>query len=172
MIRRHVGSGVALPLHPEAAAFADHYSFAIDVLAAYRPTGKGRVGRQVTTVCDHVLVGRSFVSIAQLDGIFASWLPIRRGQVHRTTAMSSPYRLMLIGPPWPRCRSSRICWRRSMCGGSQGEQMITQSGNPSQLGRAEKRRTRRATDATGGSRGFDLPSRRSVRSADPTEPIQ
>jgi len=26
-------------------AFAGHYGFDIDVLAAYRPTGKGRVGR-------------------------------------------------------------------------------------------------------------------------------
>ena len=76
--------GVAVPLHPEAAAFAEHYGFAIDVLAAYRPTGKGRVERQVKIVRDHVLAGRSFDSIAELDGAFASWLPIRRGQVHRT----------------------------------------------------------------------------------------
>jgi hypothetical protein len=26
-----------VPLHPEAAAFAAHYGFVIDVLAAYRP---------------------------------------------------------------------------------------------------------------------------------------
>ena len=84
VIRRHVAPGVAVPLHPEAAAFADHYGFAIDVLAAYRPTGKGRVERQVNIVRDHVLAGRSFDSIAELDGAFASWLPIRRGQVHRT----------------------------------------------------------------------------------------
>ena len=62
--------GVAVPLHPEAAAFADHYGFAIDVLAAYRPTGKGRVERQVAIVRDHVLAGRSFDSIAELDGAF------------------------------------------------------------------------------------------------------
>jgi hypothetical protein len=53
-------------------------------LAAYRPTGKGRVERQVNIVRDHVLAGRSFDSIAELDGAFASWLPIRRRQVHRT----------------------------------------------------------------------------------------
>ena len=34
--------GKAVPLHPEAVAFAGHYDFDIDVLAAYRPTGKGR----------------------------------------------------------------------------------------------------------------------------------
>jgi hypothetical protein len=32
-----------MPTHPEAAAFADHYGFVIDVLPAYRPTGKPRV---------------------------------------------------------------------------------------------------------------------------------
>ncbi|HZM81554.1 MAG TPA: DDE-type integrase/transposase/recombinase, partial [Candidatus Limnocylindrales bacterium] len=84
VIRRHVAPGVAVPLHPEAAAFADHYGFAIDVLAAYRPTGKGRVERQVNIVRDHVLAGRGFDSIAELDGAFTGWLPIRRGQVHRT----------------------------------------------------------------------------------------
>jgi transposase len=84
VIRRHVASGLAVPLHPEAAAFADHYGFTIDVLAAYRPTGKGRVERQVKIVRDHVIAGRSFDSIAELDGAFDAWLPIRRGQIHRT----------------------------------------------------------------------------------------
>ncbi len=84
VVKRHVAPGVAVPLHPEAAAFADHYGFVIDVLAAYRPTGKGRVERQVVIVRDHVLAGRSFDSIAALDGAFAAWLPIRRRQVHRT----------------------------------------------------------------------------------------
>jgi hypothetical protein len=84
VIRRHVAPGIAVPLHPEAAAFADHYGFTIDVLAAYRPTGKGRVERQVNIVRDHVLAGRSFESIAGLDGAFTGWLPIRRRQVHRT----------------------------------------------------------------------------------------
>jgi hypothetical protein len=71
-------------LHPQAAAFAAHYGFAIDVLAAYRPTGKGRVERQVQIGRDHVLSGRRFSSIAELDAAFAAWVPIRRGQVHRT----------------------------------------------------------------------------------------
>ena len=84
VVKRHVAPGVAVPLHPEAAAFAGHYGFVIDVLAAYRPTGKGRVERQVAIVRDHVLAGRSFASIAELDAGFADWLPIRRGQVHRT----------------------------------------------------------------------------------------
>jgi len=84
VIKRHVAPKLAVPLHPEAAAFAEHYGFSVDVLAAYRPTGKGRVERQVNIVRDHVIAGRSFDSIAELDGAFAGWLPIRRAQVHRT----------------------------------------------------------------------------------------
>jgi transposase len=84
VIKRHVAPRVAVPLHSEAAAFADHYGFTIDVLAAYRPTGKGRVERQVNIVRDHVLAGRSFDSVTELDGAFAGWLPMRRGQTHRT----------------------------------------------------------------------------------------
>lgn len=84
VVRRHVAPKMPVPLHPEAAAFAEHYGFVIDVLAAYRPTGKGRVERQVAIVRDHVLSGRSFNSLAELEGAFATWLPIRRAQTHRT----------------------------------------------------------------------------------------
>ena len=84
VIKRHVAPGKAVPLHPEAAAFAAHYGFVIDVLAAYRPTGKGRVERQVNIVRDHVIAGRRFDSVAEIDAAFYGWLPIRRGQVHRT----------------------------------------------------------------------------------------
>jgi transposase len=84
IVKRHVRPGVAVPLHPDAAAFADHYGFTPDVLAAYRPTGKGRVERQVQIVREHVLAGRTFTSLAELDAAFAAWLPIRRAQVHRT----------------------------------------------------------------------------------------
>ena len=38
VIKRHVAPKLAVPLHPEAAAFAEHYGFSVDVLAAYRPT--------------------------------------------------------------------------------------------------------------------------------------
>lgn len=84
VIKRHVAPGMAVPLHQEAVAFAEHYGFVIDPLAAYRPTGKGRVERQVLIVREHVLAGRSFDSIAGLDAAFATWLPIRRAQTHRT----------------------------------------------------------------------------------------
>ena len=84
VVRRHVAPGKAVPLHPEAVAFAGHYDFDIDVLAAYRPTGKGRVERQVEIVREHVLAGRCFDSIKELDAAFAAWVPPRRRQVHRT----------------------------------------------------------------------------------------
>jgi transposase len=84
IVKRHVRPGIAVPLHPDAAAFADHYGFVPDVLAAYRPTGKGRVERQVQIVREHVLAGRTFTSLAELDAAFAAWVPIRRAQVHRT----------------------------------------------------------------------------------------
>ncbi|HKG49422.1 MAG TPA: IS21 family transposase [Actinomycetales bacterium] len=84
VVRRHVAPGVAVPLHPQAAAFAEHYGFVIDVLAAYRPTGKGRVERQVNIVRQHVLAGRTFASLTEIDAAFAAWLPLRRALTHRT----------------------------------------------------------------------------------------
>jgi transposase len=84
VVRRHVGRGQATPLHPEAVAFAGHYDFAIWLAAPYRAQTKGRVERQVEIVRSHVLAGRSFASLAELDAAFAAWLPIRRAQVHRT----------------------------------------------------------------------------------------
>jgi transposase len=84
VVKRHVAPGKAVPLHPEAAAFAEHYGFVIDVLAAYRATGKGRVERQVDIGREHVLAGRGFDTLAGMDAAFAAWVPIRHGQVHRT----------------------------------------------------------------------------------------
>jgi transposase len=84
VVRRHVGRGQDVPLHPEAVAFAAHYSFAVTVAAAYRPQAKGRVERQVKIVRDGVLMGRTFCSVADMDQAFAEWLPQRRGEVHRT----------------------------------------------------------------------------------------
>jgi hypothetical protein len=84
VVRRHVGRGQATPLHPEAVTFASHYDFAIWLAAPYRAQTKGRVERQVEIIRSHVLAGRSFASLAELDAAFAAWLPIRRAQVHRT----------------------------------------------------------------------------------------
>ncbi|MEU0438146.1 IS21 family transposase [Streptomyces sp. NPDC006290] len=84
VVRRHVAPGEAVPLHPEAVGFAGHYDFDIDVLAAYRPQGKGRVERQVLIVRDHVLSGRAFSSIEEMDAAFCAWVPRRRAQIHKT----------------------------------------------------------------------------------------
>ncbi|MET8615652.1 IS21 family transposase [Streptomyces misionensis] len=84
VVRRHVAPGEAVPLHPDAVGFAGHYDFDIDVLAAYRPTGKGRVERQVLIVRDHVLSGRAFSSVEEMDAAFAAWVPQRRAQIHKT----------------------------------------------------------------------------------------
>ena len=84
VVKRHVAPGEAVPLRTEAAAFAAHYGFVIDVAAAHRPTAKGRVERQVLIVREHVLAGRTFDSLPGLDAAFAAWLPIRRAQTHRS----------------------------------------------------------------------------------------
>ncbi|WP_443071109.1 IS21 family transposase [Streptomyces sp. NBC_01476] len=84
VVRRHVAPGEAVPLHPEAVGFAGHYDFDIDVLAVYRPTGKGRVDWQVLIVRDHVLSGRAFSSIEEKDAAFAAWVPHRRAQIYKT----------------------------------------------------------------------------------------
>jgi hypothetical protein len=84
VVRRHVAPGEAVPLHPEVVAFAGHYDFDIDVLAAYRPQGKGRVERQVGIVRDHVLAGRAFSSIEEMNAAFTAWVPLRRAKVHGT----------------------------------------------------------------------------------------
>ncbi|MER5891154.1 IS21 family transposase [Streptomyces sp. NPDC001941] len=84
VVRRHVAPGEAVPLHPEAVAFAGHYDFDPDVLAAYRPTGKGRVERQVLIVREHVLAGRAFSSVEELNAAFTAWVPLRRAKVHGT----------------------------------------------------------------------------------------
>ena len=84
VVRRHVGVGEAVPLHPEALAFGAHYGFSIHVAAAYRPQTKGRVERQVSIVREHVLRGRDFNSVEAMDAAFLDWLPLRRAQVHRT----------------------------------------------------------------------------------------
>lgn len=84
VVRRHVGPGQEVPLHPEALAFAAHYGFSIHVAAAYRPQSKGRVERQVSIVRENVLRGLDFESIEEMDAAFLKWLPLRRSQVHRT----------------------------------------------------------------------------------------
>jgi hypothetical protein len=42
------------------------------------------VERQVDIVRAHVLAGRRFASVGEMDRAFTAWLPLRRAQVHRT----------------------------------------------------------------------------------------
>jgi transposase len=84
VVKRHVGRGEPVPLHPEAVAFAAHYGFAIVVAPPRRPQWKGRVERQVLIVREHVVCGRRFESPGAMDEAFLDWLPMRRAQVHRT----------------------------------------------------------------------------------------
>ncbi len=84
VVKRHVGRGEKVPLHPEAVAFAAHCGFSIVVAPPRRPQWKGRVERQVLIVREHVLVGRDFDDVEGMDAAFMDWLPVRRSQVHRT----------------------------------------------------------------------------------------
>ena len=104
VVKRHVGRNMEVPLHPEALAFAGHYGFAIHVAAAYRPQAKGRVERQVAIVRDHVLMGREFAGLSDMDQAFMDWLPTRRAQVHRThgqviSTRAEIDRAALLAPP-------------------------------------------------------------------------
>ncbi|WP_446677926.1 DDE-type integrase/transposase/recombinase [Streptomyces hydrogenans] len=89
VVRRHVAPGEAVPLHPEAVGFAGHYDFDIDVLAAYRPTGKGRVERQVLIVRDHVLAGRSSPPSRSWTPLSTPGCPCARRSPTAPTAKSS-----------------------------------------------------------------------------------
>jgi transposase len=108
VVRRRVGRGHATPLHPEAAAFASHYDFAIWLAAPDRAQTKGRVERQVEIVRSHVPAGRSFAPLGELDAAFATWRPIRRAQVHRTHGEVIAVRAEATGRRWVRCPTSPI----------------------------------------------------------------
>lgn len=84
VVKRHVGRGEEVPLHREAIAFAAHYGFSIVVAPPRRPQWKGRVERQVVIVREHVVHGRDFASLSEMDAAFMDWVPIRRKEVHRT----------------------------------------------------------------------------------------
>lgn len=84
VVRRHVGRGEEVPLHPEAIAFAAHYGFTIRLCAPRRAQTKGRVERMVEITRTHVLAGRTFSSLEDMQRAWAEWLPIRRAEVHRT----------------------------------------------------------------------------------------
>jgi transposase len=84
VVRRHVGRGQDVPLHPEAAAFAAHYGFVARVCWPERPQSKGRVESVVGHTRAHVLAGRTFTDLSDMQRAWEAWLPIRRAQIHRT----------------------------------------------------------------------------------------
>lgn len=109
--RRHVAPGEAVSLHPEAVGFASHYDFDIDVLGAYRPTGKGRVERQVLIVRDHVLSGRSFSSVEEMDAAFITWVP-QRGAAERHLRPVGMDCLVAFGGNLYSVPARRVCPRQ------------------------------------------------------------
>jgi transposase len=84
VVRRHVGRGQDVPLHPEAIAFAEHNGFAIRVCWPERPQSKGRVESVVGLTRQKVLHGRTFGSVPEMQAAWERWLPHRRSQIHRT----------------------------------------------------------------------------------------
>lgn len=85
-MRRHFAPGKAVPLQPQAVAFAGYYGFAIGVMAAFRTTGKGPVERYVEITRDHVRATWSFATTEQADAAFLRWAPIRRPSSDRAVA--------------------------------------------------------------------------------------
>jgi hypothetical protein len=64
------------------------------------------------------MAGAHFDSIAELDGAFSGWLPIRRAQVHRTHGQVIAVRARPTGPQCRRCPPCPTWWPISICGGS------------------------------------------------------
>ncbi len=84
VVRKHVGRGEPVELHPEAVAFAAHYGFAVRVCWPERPQSKGRVERVVPLTREKVLAGRELATLEDHQAAWEAWLPVRRAQVHRT----------------------------------------------------------------------------------------
>jgi hypothetical protein len=85
VVKRHVAPRAAVPLHPEAAAFADALRVRHRRAGRLPSDGQGS-GRAAghSSSASTSSPAAVFDSIADLDGAFAAWLPIRRAQVHRT----------------------------------------------------------------------------------------
>lgn len=84
VVRRHVGRGEPVELHPEAVAFAAHYGFTPRVCWPERPQSKGRVERVVSLTREKVTAGRELITLEDYQAAWWEWLPHRRAQVHRT----------------------------------------------------------------------------------------
>jgi transposase len=84
VVRKHVGRGEPVELHPEALAFAAHYGFTPRVCWPERPQSKGRVERVVPLTREKVSCGRDLTTLEDWQAAWKAWLPLRRAQVHRT----------------------------------------------------------------------------------------
>ncbi len=84
VVRRHVGRGEPVELHPEAMAYAAHYGFTPRVCWPERPQSKGRVERVVPLTREKVACGRELTTLEEWQAAWEEWLPLRRAQVHRT----------------------------------------------------------------------------------------
>jgi transposase len=84
VVKRHVGRGEPVELHPEALAFAAHYGFTPRVCWPERPQSKGRVERVVPLTREKVGCGREHATLEDWQAAWWAWLPVRRAQVHRT----------------------------------------------------------------------------------------
>ncbi|CAM5416357.1 hypothetical protein STENM327S_09441 [Streptomyces tendae] len=85
VVRRHVAPGEACP----AASGGGRLRRALRLRhrrAGRLPASRARAGveRQVGIVRDHVLAGRAFASVEELNAAFIAWVPLRRAKVHGT----------------------------------------------------------------------------------------
>jgi transposase len=84
VVKKHVGRGEPVELHPEAIAYASHYGFAPRVCWPERPQSKGRAERMVGLTREKVAAGRELATLEEWQAAWEQWLPGRRAQVHRT----------------------------------------------------------------------------------------
>jgi transposase len=89
-VRRRVGRGKLVELHPEAVAFAAHHGFTPRVCWPERPQAKGRVERTVELTREKVGCGREHATLEEWQAAWEEWLPLRRAQVHRTHGKVNP----------------------------------------------------------------------------------
>ena len=119
MVRRHVAPRQAVPLHPQAAAFAAHYGFEIDVLAA--PTVSSTAvsaGQDIVTwpAGDDETVTEAFVRLtmpADIAGVPALSVPAGHDRAGLPIGLqlvarpSGEQTLVRVGTAYERSRPAR-----------------------------------------------------------------
>ena len=85
VVKKHVGRGEPVILHPRGRAYAAHYGFATRVCWPERPQSKGRVDRRsYRWPARRSWTAVSYAAPEQMQDAWEAWLPSRRAQVHRT----------------------------------------------------------------------------------------